>query len=112
MKPRISWKHDIDTSNVTRNMSAQEMKEALLSTPANRPYLSDLQRITAIYARKAIGLAKGWYRKPRRYGRRSRSSQTTPTTAPASKRSTGQVTFIIAGCTITVPRGASVEVAL
>lgn len=111
MKPRISWKHDIDMSNVTRNMSAQEMKEALLSTPANRPYLFDLQKITPIYARKAVGLAKGWYRKPRRYGRRSTPRQSSPAPRTVAQTS-GKVTFTIGGCTITVPRGVAVEVTL
>lgn len=101
---RINWKRDIDLSNVHRDMTPQEMKDALLKTPANRPYLFDLQKITPIYARKAISLTKGWYRRPRRYGRKpARAPQVAP-------RNAGTVTFIIGGCKITVARGTSVEV--
>jgi hypothetical protein len=103
---RISWKYGVSLDGITRGTPTDEIKRIIVSNPKNARFASTINEFDAKYVRKAVGAVSGWYRKPR--ARRS----ITVTQPAVSYENTKQsrVTFMIAGCQITVPAGVSVEV--
>jgi len=106
---RINWKYGVDLDGIDRSMHTDEIKRIIVSNPKNARYASQINGFDPKYVRKAVGMVFGWHR-----GRRTRRAVTvrrpTPTVETPVQTKQSRVTFMIAGCQITVPMGVSVEV--
>lgn len=106
---RISWKYDVSIDGVKRGMAVDEIKHIVVSNPKNARFANAISKLAPIYVRKAVGFTAGWYRRPR--ARQLPVARPPRPSAPSDHRQT-RVTFMIAGCQITVPAGMAVEVVI
>ena len=103
---RINWKYGVSLDGINRGMTTDELKRTIVTNPKNARYANTINEFDPKYVRKAVGIVNGWTRK----SKARRSVVVTRPTATADHPKQSRVTFMIAGCQITVPTGVSVEV--